>query len=111
MFRLTGIRPDLTTLLSFPTSQGYISLSEEIGGAYKTFGALLLEDKSGAIMSGLEKTHNSRAVDITHDVFVKWITENKSPPTWDAFLHTLRRAGLYTLASLVERGLTPLQDI
>ena len=98
--------PDLTTLLSFPTSQGYINLSEEIGGSYKAFGALLLKDKSGAIMSGLEKTHNSRAVDITYDVFVKWITECASPLTWETFVNTLRRAGLYSLASVVERGLT-----
>ena len=99
-------RPNLLTLLGFPTSEGYKNLAREIGPAYKIFATFLLSDKSGAIMAGLERRHNDRVEDINVDVFQKWVTESKSPVTWEGFVKTLRKAGLNHLAVLVESGLT-----
>ena len=101
-----GEPPNLLTLLDFPTSEGYKNLSREIGAAYRTFGILLLSDKSGVIMAGLERQHNNRIDDINVAVFTMWITEAKTPVTWNGFLQTLRKAGLDPLATLVESGLT-----
>jgi hypothetical protein len=57
-------------------------------------------------MAGLERRHNDRVEDINVDVFQKWVTESKSPVTWEEFVKTLRKAGLNHLAVLVESGLT-----
>ena len=98
--------PNLVALLRFPTSEGYINLTEQVGDKFKTFGTLLLKDESGAIMSGLEHTYNGRVVDITHAVFTKWITSGCTPVTWENLLTTLRSSGLAKLAVLIESGLT-----
>ena len=81
-------------------------MTEQIGGRYKTFGVLLLNDESSAIMDGLETTHNSRAEEITQAVFKKWINGGKTPVTWEYFVKILLRSGLETLATCVESGLT-----
>ena len=81
-------------------------MAEQIGGQYKTFGVLLLNDESSAIMDGLETTHSSRAEEITQAVFKKWIISGMTPVTWEYFLKTLRRSGLETLATCIESGLT-----
>ena len=95
----------MVKLLSFPTSQGYKNLAEQIGGRYRIFGTLILNDESNAIMGGLELTHNSRAEAITGAVFATWISSEKTPVTWDNFVSTLRRSGLERIATLVESGL------
>ena len=95
----------MVKLLSFPTSEGYKNLAEQIGGKYRVFGTIILNDESHAIMDGLEITHNSRAEAITEAVFTKWVNSEKTPVTWDNLLSTLRRSGLERLATLVESGL------
>ena len=103
----SGKPPSLVDLVSFPTSEGYKNLAEEVGGkCYRTFGTLLLKDESSAIMDGLEITHNSRVEDINRDVFKRWINTETTPVTWDNFLATLRRSRLQRLAALVESGLS-----
>ena len=96
--------PNLVTLLRFPTSEGYINLTKKVGDNFKTFGTLLLKDKSGAIMSGLEHTYNGRVMDITRAVFTMWITSEPTPVTWENLLTSMRSSGLETL---IESELTP----
>jgi hypothetical protein len=100
-------RPNLPELLRFPTHAGHLNLTVQVGDKYKVFGVLLLKDKLGSIMAGLEATHNCRVQPITHDVFTNWLGAENSPVTWEHFLDTLRDAGLERLATLVESGLTP----
>ena len=99
--------PNLLTLLRFPTSKGYINLTEKVGDKFKIFGTLLLKDDDDAIMSGLELTHIGRVVDITRAVFIKWINSEPTPVTWENLLTTMRSSGLQKLAGLIESGLTP----
>ena len=75
-----------------------------------TFGTLLLGDKCGTIMGSLEIQHNRRAADIIQGVFTQWLTEGKTPVTWDYLLKILRRVGLERVAKLVESGLTTISD-
>lgn len=96
----------MVNLYKFPTSGGYINLVKRIQGEYKIFGTLILNDHSKAVMNGLERTHNGRAVDITEAVLAMWINGENTPVTWDQFLSTLRDSDLSGLATLVESGLT-----
>lgn len=105
LFLSSGKTPNMIDLRRFPTTRGHKNLIREIGGNdYKTFGTLLLRDESSAILDGLVKTHNGRVDDITHDILKIWITEGRTPVTWDSFMTVLRDSCMNSLAELMESG-------
>ena len=71
------------------------------------FGVLLLNDKSGAIISALERQHRSRATSINFDILRQWIQgSGKQPVTWETLVKVLRRIELNILADKIESSLS-----
>ena len=102
-----GRRPDLPTLLNFPTATGNINIAVQVGASYKTFGTLLLDDSAGALVGALEMQYNFRAQPINTDILTKWLAGvNKVVVSWERLVQVLQQTQLYHLATLVENGLT-----
>lgn len=98
--------PDLPTLMSFPKASGFIDIATEIGPSYFKFGIFLLDDKKGAQVAALEKSHNREAAEINRAILRKWLEgTNKVDVTWDWLVKCLKKANLHTLAREVENEL------
>lgn len=99
----TGNRPSLPNLLKFPSKHGNINIAEQIGEKYKTFGTLLLKDKSGTIVSAIEHEWMRDAEKINGVILEKWICgKGLEPFTWDTLVKCLKDADLNVLAKDIE---------
>ena len=100
---VTGDRPSLTELLDFPYKDKTIDILELIGTNYVTFGTFLLDDKSGTIVSSIEKQRMQRSHEINKDILDKWIAgKGLKPVTWNTLVKCLRTAKLHILADDIE---------
>ena len=80
---------------------------KEIGTYYNMFGVLLLNDKSGAIISALEQQHHSRATAVNFEILQQWIQGSGiQPVTWETLVKVLRKSKLNTLADKIESSLS-----
>ena len=102
-------QPTLPQLIDFPPSadgEG-LNITKEIGTDYNMFGVLLLNDKSGATISALERQHHSRATSINYEILQQWIRgSGKMPVTWETLVKVLRQIELNTLADKIESSLS-----
>lgn len=80
-----------------------INIPQEIGTKYKTFGTLLLEDKTGERVNAIrEKTMND-AEKVNVNILEVWISgQGKLPVTWETLTQTLRDTELRVLAGEIE---------
>ena len=101
-----GDKPVLPKLLKFRGRHRKINIPEEIGTNYKMFGTLLLEDDTGAIVSGIELAKMHAAAEINEAILQKWIGgKGQAPFTWDTLVQCLRDTELNTLANEIEEVL------
>lgn len=97
-----GGRPDMVKLQFFPGPYGPLNIPEQIGIHYKEFGHLLLNDRSGAVVSGLELAHLHNPVNITRAILQRWLERQPTELTWSGLVKCLRSIGLETLASDID---------
>ena len=87
-----GTKPTLPELLQF-------KILTEIGTKYMQFGALLLDDSTGARVRNLENQHQRDAERINQEILQEWLTgSGKKPVTWKTLVEVLRDIELSTLA-------------
>jgi len=99
--------PTLDDLLHFPVTNGHIDLPEKIGADYVKFGILLLEDKNGHEVKGIEASKRFVPVDITVEILRYWLKgKGRKPVTWQTLVECLRYTGLNVLADEIENSIS-----
>ena len=99
--------PGLTDLRHFPVKNGVKDMIAEIQNDYEYFGTVLLEDKNGNIVKGIERSKRGDPVDVTVEIVRQWLQgKGRKPVTWQTFVECLREANLHVAAEDIERGLS-----
>ena len=78
-----------------------LKIPEKVGGRYRKFGILLLDDDTGNLVEIAEKSCHYQPDDIVTSILSKWLQEEPTPVTWDTLTNVLRDCGLQTLADYV----------
>ena len=81
-----------------------LKIPEKVGGNYRKFGTLLLDDDTGNLVEIAEKSCHYQPDDIVTSILHKWLQEEPTPMTWDNLTKVLRDCGLQTLADYVQRS-------
>ena len=89
---------DLHRLL---TSKGYIRLVSETSAHYRAIGTLLLNDDSGAIVSGIELAAPGNPVRAVTKIYEQWIGQDEDH-TWKKLCVCFREYELNSLAGKLE---------
>ena len=80
-----------------------ITLPAEIGTKYKTFGILLLEDRTGERVSAIAEKCMNDAEKTTANILEEWIAgKGKCPVTWKTLTEVLHDSELSVLAGEIE---------
>ena len=78
-----------------------LKIPEKVGGHYRVFGTLLLNDGTGILVDNAEKSCRYQPDDIVTSILCKWLQEGPTLVTWDNLIQVLRDCGLQTLADYV----------
>ena len=81
-----------------------INVIVEIGIHYSSFGTLLLDDQTGALVSSIRLEKMGNPVLIVEEIFKQWIATNRYP-TWGKLTRCLRNMQLNSLAGDLEKKL------
>ena len=98
-------RPDLLKLLNFPGKSGNISIPQQVGAKYFMFGAVLLNDKTGAEVTAIATQYRGDAEQINFEILRLWIGGKGKSLSWDALIDVLKAIGLNTLAGDIQDSL------
>ena len=79
-----------------------LKIPEKVGGHYRVFGTLLLDDDTGDLVDIAEKSCHYQPEEIVTRILRKWLNKAPTPVTWDNFTALLRVCGLQTLADHVQ---------
>ena len=94
-------RPSLLELLRFSGEREIFSIPERIGANSK-FGIHLLEDKTGAVITGIVRG-NAEFEEINLAILRRWLQgKGREPVTWRTLVKVLQDAGLNILADDIE---------
>ena len=81
----------------------------EIQNDYEYFGTVLLEDKNGNIVKGIERSKRGDPVDVTVEIVRQWLLgKGRKPVTWQTFVECLKEANLHVAAEDIERALSSM---
>lgn len=73
---------------------------------HSTFGLLLLDDESRAIMPAIVAQCLNNATSINLEVLGRWVQgQGIGPVTWDTLIKTLKKGGCPALAGDIEKNL------
>ena len=98
-------RPNLLTLLSFPSKKRNINIPKQISTKYFMFGILLLNDETGAEVRTITTKHHQDAELINLEILSLWIEGKGKPLTWGVLIDVLKTIGLDVLANDIEEGI------
>ena len=99
--------PNLPDLRQFPVRNGVKDIVAEIQNDYSHFGTILLEDKNGNIVKGIERAKREDPVDVTVEIVRQWLQgKGRKPVTWSTFAECLKESNLYVAAEDIERALS-----
>jgi len=80
-----------------------MNISQEIGKNWKTFGFLLLDDRTGEKVDGLTHKHANDAEKITVAILEEWFAgSGRHPVSWKTLIKVLHDTGLSVLAGEIE---------
>ena len=104
---LASATPTVPELLKFPKHNGEcINIIQEISTNYRSLGALLLEDKTGAITEGIIATGKEVTKNINYAILTRWLQGmGRSPQTWKTLVTVLDEAGMKNLTSTLSENL------
>eukprot|EP00731_Ephydatia_muelleri_P006436 Em0003g684a len=103
--RIDGL-PTLLQLLAFPGEGGPINVAEQIGVYFTTFGILLLNDDTGAVVQAIARQHMLNAEQINMEIFRRWLQgSGRRPVVWQTLVECLDQAGLKRLAEIIQARL------
>ena len=80
-----------------------LKIPEKVGGRYRNFGTLLLNDDTGGLVDIAEKSCHYQPDDIVTSILRKWLQEGPTAVTWDNLIQVLRDCNLQTLTKCVEQ--------
>ena len=96
-------KPDLINLQRFPLEiEGNKNIIARAALQYKCIGAILLNDKDGAIIGGL--TASNEPQEIMYKIFQKWVCED-TECSWPKLVECMRHCELSVLAKQIEDAL------
>ena len=81
-----------------------LKIPEKVGGKYRKFGTLLLNDDKGCLLDIAEKSCHYQPDDIVTSILRKWLQEGPTPVTWDNLTQVLRDCCLQGLTQYVEHN-------
>ena len=104
-------KPDMVTLRKLSTHNGVINIIQQTAARYRDIGTLLLNDRDGAIVGGIEVSARGDLLVAVDMVYTKWIREDVDC-SWKKLTQCFRDCGLNSLASDIEQhfGLTSPQQ-
>ena len=104
---LASATPTVQELLKFPKRNGEcINVMQEISTKYRSLGAFLLEDKTGAITDGIIATEKGETKNINYAILTRWLQGmGRSPQTWRTLVTVLDEAGMRNLAFTISENL------
>ena len=70
---------------------------------YRRFGILLLNDDTGATINNIEKAKGPDPVDITNEIFSRWMEGTGLEPLWLTLVNCLRDIELNTVANEIQK--------
>ena len=88
-------------LYKLSTSKGDIRLLEESSMSYRTIGTFLLNDESGAIVSGIAETALGDTVKAVRLIYEQWLQKDEDH-TWKKLIQCFRDVQLNSLAGKLE---------
>ena len=89
----------MVELTCFPLAGNKVDIGEMVGAYYCSFGIQLLQDRTGAMVSAIEKELGKNALDINHKILSLWLQgKGRQPVTWDTLIAVLQDIGLKCLA-------------
>ena len=92
--KMANTKPTLPQLMR-------LKIPEKVGGHYRKFGTLLLDDDTGNLVEIAEKSCHYQPDDIVTSILRKWLQGEPTSVTWDTLTKVLRDCGLQTLAEYV----------
>ena len=78
-----------------------LKVPEDVGGHYREFGTLLLNDDTGNLVDIARESCHYQPDEIVTSILCKWLQEGPTPVTWDNLIQVLRECGLQTFADYV----------
>ena len=91
-------------MIAFQGKERRINIPEEIGQQWLVVGTILLDDKSGSIISAIARHHGKDIEGISCEILEHWLKGRDC--TWRELLSVLRKARCTTLAGTIEEALT-----
>ena len=99
--------PTLRQLLAIPGEGGPINVVEQIGVHFTTFGILILNDDTGAVVEAVARQHMLNAEHVNMEILKRWLQgSGRQPVVWRTLVKCLEEAGLKRLAETIEERLT-----
>ena len=93
----------MVELTCFPLAGNKVDIAEMVGVHYCSFGIQLLQDRTGDVVSAMEKELGKNALDINHKILRLWLQgKGRQPVTWDTLIAVLQDIGLNCLAKDIE---------
>lgn len=103
----TGSLPTLPELLCFVATSGQpINIPREVSGKYIEFGVHLLQDDTGAHVSGLEREMRGNAEQINHRIIQEWLNGRGMAVSWRSLIQVLNIIGKSQLALKIEETIS-----
>ena len=82
-----GDQPTLPECIRFQGLKQKINISKEISMKWRTFGILLLEDRTGERVNAVAHEHMYNAENITMEILAQWIAgRGRHPVSWKTLI-------------------------
>ena len=95
-------KPNMITLRRLSTHNGVINIMQQTAARYRDIGTLLLNDRNGAIVDGIEKSAIGDPVAAVDMIYSRWVREDVDC-SWKKLTQCLRDCGLNSLGSDIEQ--------
>ena len=95
-------RPDMVSLRKLSTHNGVINVMQRSATRYRDIGVLLLNDRNGAIVRGIEVSAKGDPVAALDMIYTQWMKEDVDY-SWKKLTQCFRDCGLNSLASDIEQ--------
>ena len=91
----------MINLWKLSTHAGVINITEETSTRYRDIGVILLKDRNGAIVDGIEKSVRGEPLEAVRMIYARWMREDVDY-SWRKLTQCFRDCGLNFLASNIE---------